>query len=309
MQSTSEERPVRKVVISRVLPAAALSLAGNLLANPVLAQSAVSINSSTVVEGTSTPGYLSDRFSLSVGTFIVSSKLDSTLKGNATTANAPVDFSRDFGMDNGNGIFRTDALWRITPKHDLRFVWFHHDTNRNRTFDHDITWGDYTFLANGSISADSKLDVYELSYEYAFIRRPTFQLAAGGGVHVLNMSIKLAGQATVTDANGSVTQASYSSSNSSLPAPLPVIGARAAWAVTPNIFIEPEAQWLSFHYDGYHGSWWDLRVAGKWMFSRHFGLGLGYDYFHANLDVEKARFNGNVTLGYSGLQAMIVGSY
>jgi hypothetical protein len=45
------------------------------------------------------------------------------------------------------------------------------------------------------------------------------------------------------------------------------------------------------------------------MFSRHFGLGLGYDHFHASLDVEKARFNGNVTLGYSGLQAMIVGSY
>ena len=138
---------------------------------------------------------------------------------------------------------------------------------------------------------------------------PTFQLAAGGGVHVLNMSIKLAGQATVTDANGNVSPVSDSTSNSNLPAPLPVIGARAAWAVTPHIFIEPEVQWLTFHYEAYHGSWWDLRMAGKWMFSRHFGLGLGYDYFHVSLNVDKARFNGNVDLGYSGLQAMIVGSY
>jgi hypothetical protein len=296
-------------VISRVVPIAILSLASHLLASPALAQSAVSINSNTLVEGTSTPGYLTDRFSLSLGTFIVSSKLNSTFNGTASNANRPVNFSRDFGMDNGSGILRADALWRITPKHDLRVVWFHHDTDRNRTFDHDLTWGDYTFLANGNISANSKLDVYELSYEYAFIRRPTFQLAAGAGVHVLNMSIKIAGQATVTDANGNVSQASYSGSNSNLPAPLPVIGARAAWAVTPNIFIEPEAQWLSFHYEGYHGSWWDLRMAGKWMFSRHFGLGLGYDYFHASLDVDKARFNGNVSMGYSGLQAMVVGSY
>ena len=125
------------------------------------------------------------------------------------------------------------------------------------------------------------MNLYELSYEYTFIRRPDFQLAAGGGVHVLDMSIKLSGLATVTDANGNVSQVAPSSSNSNLPAPLPVIAARAAWAVTPNIFIEPEAQWLTYHYDGYHGTWWDLRVAGKWMFSRHFGLGLGYDYFHA----------------------------
>ena len=123
------------------------------------------------------------------------------------------------------------------------------------------------------------------------------------------MSVKVSGQATLTDANGNVSQASYSTSNSNLPAPLPVIGARAAWAVTPKIFIEPEVQWLSYHYDGYRGSWWDLRVAGKWMFSRHFGLGVGYDYFHVNVDVDKARFNGNVNLGYSGLQAMIVGSF
>ena len=77
--------------------------------------------------------------------------------------------------------------------------------------------------------------------------------------------------------------------------PLPVIGARATWAVTPNIFVEPDVQWFKFHYDGYDGNWWDARVAAKWMFSRHFGLGLGYDYFHVDVGVTKSSFNGNVT--------------
>jgi len=296
-------------LISRIVPMAVLGLAGALAANPLVAQSAVSLNSNVRVEGTSESDYLSDRFSMGVGVYVLSPKLDATFNGTATRANVPVDFGRDFDMNNGVGVLRVDGLWRITPKHDLRLVYFHHDTTRTRTLDHDIAWGDNTYLANASLTANSKLDLYELTYEYTFISRPTFQLAAGGGVHVLNMSIKLSGQATVTDANGTVSQASYSTSNSNLPAPLPVIAARAAWAVTPSIIIEPEAQWLTYHYDGYRGNWWDLRVAGKWMFSRHFGLGLGYDYFHATLDVDKARFNGNVTLGYGGLQAMIVGSY
>ena len=45
------------------------------------------------------------------------------------------------------------------------------------------------------------------------------------------------------------------------------------------------------------------------MFARHFGVGLGYDRFHVNVDVNKGNFNGNVTLGYSGLQAFLTGSF
>jgi hypothetical protein len=293
----------------RIMPFAVLGLANALVANTALAQSAVSINNNTLVEGTSTPGYLTDPFSLSLGTFLVGSNLKSTFDGAAAESNVPVDFAHTFGMDKDATRLRADAQWRITPKHHLRFVYFNNNVTRNRTLDKDFAWGDYTFQANGNISAQNKLQVYELAYEYAFVRRPTFELAAGAGVHMLNMSIKLAGQATFTDANGTVAPTSYSSSNSNLPAPLPVIGAHATWAVTPNIFIEPEAQWFKFHYDAYDGNWWDLRVAAKWMFSRHFGVGLGYDYFNVNVGVSKASFNGNITLAYSGLQAMIVGSY
>ncbi len=188
-------------------------------------------------------------------------------------------------------------------------MYFNDSVSRTRTLDRDFAWGDYTFAANASVSAQTKLAVYELSYEYAFIKQPNFELSAGAGVHMLDMSIKLSGQATFTDVNGNVSPTSYSSTNSNLPAPLPVIGARAAWAVTPNIIIEPEFQWLKIHYDAYDGDWWDLRVAGKWMFSRHFGVGLGYDYFKANVGVDKSNFSGNVSLGYQGLQAMLVGSW
>jgi hypothetical protein len=280
-----------------------------LAASPVLAQSAVSLNNNTLVEGTSTPAYLTDRFSLSVGTYVVTGDLKATLDGTAPGSNTPVDFAHTFGMNSGVNVLRADGLWRITPKHGVRLVYFHQGLDRTRSREQDFAWGDYTFKANASITATTKLDVYELSYEYSLMNRPTFQLAAGGGVHVLNMSIRLSGQATVTDANGTVLPASYSTSNSNLPAPLPVIGARAVWAVTPHIFIEPEVQWLKLKYDAYNGSWWDLRVAGKWMFSRHFGLGVGYDYFHVDVNVDKARFNGDVGLGYSGVQAMLVGTF
>jgi len=290
------------------MPLGVLSLVGCLVANALLAEPAKASNDPVLVEGTSDT-YLTDQFSVSLGTYVVGSKLKATLDGNAANSNEPVDFSHDFGMDKDATRFRFDALWRINDKHHVRLVYFNNNVTRTRTLDKDLSWGDDTFLANGSVSAQNKLAVYELAYEYAFVRKPDFEFAAGGGIHMLDMSLKLSGQATVTDPNGNVTPGSFESKNSNLPVPLPVLGARAGWAVTPTIILEPELQWFKFKYDAYDGSWWDLRASAKWMFSRHFGVGLGYDYFHVKVDVTKAAFNGNVTLGYSGLQAMIIGSY
>ena len=266
-------------------------------------------NTTAVVEGTSTPNLLTDRFYGDFGTFIVSNNVKATLDGNAADSGEPIDFAHTFGGDGDYNRFRFDLMWRISPKHHVRFVYFQNNVTRTKTLDKDLSWGDYTFQTNANVTAENKLGVYELSYEYAFMRRPNFELAAGVGIHMLDMSFKLTGDATVTDGNGNVSAASYSTSNKNLPAPLPVIGVRALWAITPNIYIEPEFQVFKFKYDAFDGHWTDLRIAAKWMFSRHFGVGVGYDNFHVNVDVTKTAFNGNVTLGYSGLQAMIVGSY
>lgn len=293
---------------SRILPAALLALAGATAATQALSQ-VTSGGTTALVEGTSTDSYLDDKYQFSLGTYVVSNNLKSTFDGTATDSNIPVDFAHTFDMNKDQTRFRIDGLWRITPTQHLRFVYFQNNVTRGKTLDEDFAWGDYTFQANADVTAESKLGVYELSYEYAFIRKPNLEVAAGAGVHMMNLSIKVSGDATYTDADGTVQPVTFASSNSNLPAPLPVIGARATWAVGHDIYIEPEVQWFSFHYDAYRGNWWDARIAAKWMFSRHWGAGLGYDYFHVNVNVDKTSFNGNVTLGYSGGQVMIVGSY
>jgi len=295
-------------ILTRTTPLALIGLAGALVVQPALAQ-VTSGGTSAQVEGTSTNPYIDDRFSVALGTYVVGSTLKADFNGNAVNSGEPVNLSSKFDMNRDYQRVRLDALWRINPKHHVQFVYFKNDVSRTRTLDKDLAWNDYTFQANASVTAQSKLAVYELNYEYAFVHRPDLEVAAGAGVHLLDMSIKLAGNATFTDSNGVVHPAEFASKNSNVPAPLPVLGARATWMVTPTIIIEPQIQWLKIHYDAYDGNWWDLRVAAKWMFARHWGVGLGYDYFHVRVDVDKDQFNGTLTTGYSGLQAMVVASY
>jgi hypothetical protein len=249
-------------------------------------------------------GLLTDSLVINAGVFVLGTDVKGRLNGN-TTANSDVDFNGTFGKPSDVSRARLDALWRINPKHHLRFLYFNDETTRTRAIDRDVTWGDATYHLGASVESVTKFSVYELAYEYAFVREPTYEIAASGGVHYMDMSFQLSGAATV---NGG-TVAQFSRQSSSLPAPLPVIGLRAGWAVSPQWYLGAQGQVFAIKVDGYDGNWTDVRLDATWMFSRHFGIGTGYNYFGARIDVDRTAFHGRLDLAYSGLQVFLTGSF
>lgn len=242
-----------------------------------------------------------------LGAFIVGTDLKANLNG--STANNPdVDFDKTFG-DADNTRVRADLLWRVTPNHHLRFLYFDDSTSRRRTIDEDIAWGDHTFTAGGEVRSKNSFKIYELAYEYAFIRQPGFELNGTFGVHWMDMAIKLSGDAIITDESGNQTSVSGSSKKGSVSAPLPVLGVRAGWVVAPNVYLEAQAQYFKAKVDGYDGRVTDLRAGATYMFTPNLGLGIGYNRFTTRVESDKEKFDGRIRLGYSGFQAFITGAF
>jgi hypothetical protein len=254
-------------------------------------------------------GLLNDRFVVNGGFFIMNSDVKARLNGSSTT-NPDINFDDTFGKASDATRGRIDALWRITPKHHLNFSYFNNETNRSRAIDRDIQWGDVTYKAGGNVDAQTKFSVYALSYEYAFLREPNYEVAASAGVHYTDMEVKLSGNATITGSNGSSSgNIILQSKSSSLPAPLPVIGIRGGWVVAPQWYLDGALQFFKINVDGYDGSWTNFRLGGTWMFSRHMGVGLAYNRFATKVDVSRSNFNGRLDVGYSGVQAFLTGSF
>jgi hypothetical protein len=251
---------------------------------------------------------LEDKFVVNVGAFVMSSDLSGRLNGEAVT-NPDVDFDKVFGRASDATRVRADALWRVTPNHHLRFMYFDNSTTRSRVLDQTLEWGDYSFQVGGKVELQNKLRIFELAYEYALLRSPDYEVSASLGVHYLDMSIRLSGAANVTDSNGNVTSVSAASSAKSVPAPLPVIGLRAGWAVSPQWYLDAQGQYFKASVDGYNGYISDLRVGATWMYSQNFGLGIGYNRFVTNVDVSRASFDGRLRVGYSGVQVYLTGAY
>jgi hypothetical protein len=251
-----------------------------------------------------TEGLLNDRFVLSVGGFAVTSSINASLLGTANTSEQSIDFDKQFGTDADQTRWRGEVLWRITPTQHVRLSYFSSDVALTRSIDKDLPWGDYTFKASAQVAAETKFRVYELNYEFAFLRRPTYEIVAIAGIHLDDLTLKLSGNASLTidTPTGAVEEAAvYTATSHSVPAPLPVVGVRGDWAVSPHVYLDASGKIFSLSYQGIDGNWSELRAGATWMFSEHFGVGVGYDRFAVHVNVAKASFNGRLNWGYQGL--------
>jgi len=242
-----------------------------------------------------------------LGAFFVGTDLKANLNG-STVNNPDVDFDKTFG-DGDSTRVRADLLWRVTPTHHFRFLYFDDSTSRRRVIDEDIVWGDNTFTAGGEVRSKNSFKIYELAYEYAFIRQPSFELNGTLGVHWMDLSIKLSGDAIITDENGNSTSVSGSSKTGSVSAPLPVLGVRAGWVVAPNVYLEAQGQYFKAKVNGYDGRVTDLRAGVTYMFTPNLGLGVGYNRFTTRVESDKEKFDGRLRFDYSGFQAYLTGAF
>jgi hypothetical protein len=298
---------MRTIKPIKLLPLAVASLICALGSSLAVAETSPSPSSAPAEPTTPAQGLLDNRFVVEAGAFIVGTDMKVSLNGNAANDQV-IDFNSNLNKPSDATRTRIDALWRITPTQHVRFLYFNNDITRTKTLAQDLSWGDYTFQSGSYLESQSKLTVYELAYEYAFMRKPDYEVAASAGVHYMDMSLQFSGTATYNDGT-TTSSASFTSKTSNLPAPLPVIGVRGGWAIAPQWYLDAQAQYLQIQSQGYDGYWSDLRAGATWMFSKHFGVGMGYNAFSVNVKVNRPNFDGKLKMGYSGLQAFLTGTY
>jgi hypothetical protein len=240
------------------------------------------------------PDVLEDPWQLSLGSFIVDSDTDVRLDGDTQTG-TNVDWENTFGGGEVTR-FRIDGQWRFAERHKARFMWFNSSRSRSRTLSEEINWGDETFPVNAKVDGEFDFDVYELAYEYAFLRRDTYEVSGTIGLHYTELSLSLAAEA----ASSGGTLAADIKEEGSVGAPLPVIGLRGLWQLPHHFWIDLQAQFFAISIDEYDGNLQDYKIMATWQPKKWLGIGLGYNRFTVDVDVDADRFNGSLDWTYEG---------
>jgi hypothetical protein len=242
------------------------------------------------------PSLLTDSFQVALGTFSINSEPSIQLKGDTSNGDK-VNFDEALGGGDSQRI-RLDSFWRFgdSGRHKIKAIAFDMSRDNSRTFDRDIEWGGDVYPVNARVDADFSFTVIEAAYEYSFVKRDRYELNGSIGLHYTSLDSSLKARAEFS--GGTLTEDLSNSASADLP--LPVIGLRGIWDLTHNFWLDATAQYFALSIDEYDGNLQDYRVLVTWQPKKWLGIGLGYNWFSVDVDVEKDKFNGSLDWTYSG---------
>jgi hypothetical protein len=289
--------------ISRITSLGFAAVAMAVAAPGLVVAADTKVSADTQVEGARDYSLLDDRFMISLGTFLLTTKTNISINGAGGNSGTEIDTKKDLGFRDADR-FRLDATWRIAPKHKIRAMYFSVSQSNSKTLTRDVTIGDTVYHSNVELTAKNSTNVYELAYEYSFLRREKYEITASAGLHAIDFGYSFTGVGSV---NGQSSQ--VRTENAGITAPLPVFGLRGLWALSPRWYLDAQAQYFALKIDNIDGKITDLRAGITWMATKHVGIGAGYNRFVTTVNADKNAFSGELNWHYSGAQVFITGSF
>ncbi|HKU89619.1 MAG TPA: hypothetical protein VJP84_07480 [Steroidobacteraceae bacterium] len=243
---------------------------------------------------------LSDRFNVQLGGFLLSTETTLRVDGEFERG-TEIDSERDLGLKDSDR-FRIDAYWRIAPKHKIRLMYFDTSNEADKTLERTIEFQDTEYLVGLDVHAKTETQVTELAYEYTFLKRDTYDLSGSFGIHNLKFQTSLGGEL-----NGNPLPSLQNTAEAN--GPLPVLGLHGVWRFNDQFYIDAMVQYFSISFDQYDGSVTDLTASAVWQFSKHVGVGAGWNNFITKVDVDGGDFHGALRWKYGGARIFLTASF
>ncbi len=247
-----------------------------------------------VVSGSATPW---STFGFEAGS--VSSAIDSTVRVGLAGAGLGLDLEDLLGLNSSNTTIKAKAFWRFTEnqRHRVDLSWLDLNRQGSKTVSQDINIGNGEVITAGT-TATTKLDLrlIRAQYSYSFFQDERVDLGVCGSLYVLPIDFEL--EATgVSDASDSF----------GVTAPLPAVGLRFDFAITPRWLLQSDLNLFYLEFDDYKGALTSWSGGVEYRPWDHFAVGLGLETFslgveqNGRTDVPGVNEAGSIDLGYVGL--------
>jgi hypothetical protein len=237
-----------------------------------------------------------EKFSIQGGAFFAA--MDDKVTIGPEGAGVAIDLESLLGLKTQNTVFRVGGLYRFgeARRHRMDLEYFYFNRSADKTIGQQITVGDNVIIdAGASVNSTFNLQIVKGTYSYSFFQDDRMDLAASIGLFV--MPLKLEITAGAVGKSGSLK----------FTAPLPVLGLRGDFAITPKWFLRTKFEFFYLEYQNFKGSLMDTNIAVDYNPWKNFGVGLGLENFRMGLkadgsDYPSLNFAGQVKMQYIGAQ-------
>jgi hypothetical protein len=214
-----------------------------------------------------------EKFNVNAGGFITG--INSDVQLGFEGVGVKVDVEEALGLDTNTNVIRIDSFWRFTKsrRHRADFSWFSLRRDGERTLLEDLEIGDTVFPTGTRVATDFDLDVFKGSYSYSFFQDDRVDLAASAGLFVMPISFGIEAEGLVQLQEGE-----------SITAPLPVLGLRADFAITPKWFLKSRLEAFYLEINDFKGYILDTGLNLEYNAFKYVGFGAGLNSFNASIE-------------------------
>lgn len=238
--------------------------------------------------------YRWERFSVNFGGFVVGLSSDINLGSKQLGLGVSVNLEDALGLKTNSLVLRSEVEYAFgkSLRHSGRFSYYGFLRSSNKTLDSGLEIGDTIFPVGTRLESKFNMEIFKLDYAYAFYMDSRVKLSGTFGFFVMPITFS----AAADDSKGTST---------AFVAPLPVIGLRTNFAVTPKFYIMQNLEVLYLTIGNFKGSMTDINIRAEYKPWNHFGFGLGLNSYQLNLTMSKPNsyldFAGNIKTGYTGV--------
>lgn len=238
--------------------------------------------------------FLTDTFKGSLGWFSASNNTRIRVDG-PNNPGGDIDFENDLNFDDKANVWLADFKWRFTQNFHLSMEYVSIKRDADAILDKDVSWDDLTFKQGTNVHSNFDIDVYRAFVGYSFLNGRQYELGAGLGLHLMRLSMDIAGQAFTNQGDYA-----YQSDSVSVLAPLPNIGVYGTYALSERFAISAKYDWMSANVNDYNGGITSASADLQYQWFKNFGIGLGYHYFKVDVEANKTDWHGAADYSYHG---------
>jgi hypothetical protein len=197
---------------------------------------------------------------------------------------------QDLGLDDSQTTPRLFLAYRFSKRHRLDFGWYRIARSGEKTLSREITFDDTTFRVDSNVESFVTTNLYKFAYTWLFHEDEKVTLGLSAGLHTTAFDLGI-------QATGDIVPLSE---RESLTAPLPVLGGRLVYRISPKLGVVVAGDFFFLRYDAYEGSMADFYSIVEYRVSKHFGIGGGLNVFNLTVEVANDEINADLSHVYSG---------
>lgn len=223
-----------------------------------------------------------ERVRVSLGVMRVSSNTSMRLDSSQGVTGTPVDAEQIFGLDKSDFEPKFQAMVRVGERHRLRFDYFTLDRTGKTTLTAPLIFRDVVLQTGDPVDTNLSLRTLGINYEYSFLHREKFEVAATIGINDTDISTR----ARVSTQNRHVDQREDQAG------PFPTIGLDATYVLSKRFYFDARAQYFKLAVDHLNGTLTFYEVAALYRLRPNIAFALGYNSVKADLTSRQTKDSG-----------------